>query len=161
MTVPFGRGPRGPKPTQTSPVGSFGVANAFGLADMHGNVSEWCLGEYHPSYEGAPADGSPWITNGDTDRHVLRGGSWSDLAVDCRSANRYSYPRDGRQSTIGFRLAMSLAPKTEQALAGAAPINEPPAAAPNRQRADARWVDRPAAARVLRRRPPGRPPGDS
>jgi formylglycine-generating enzyme required for sulfatase activity len=109
-TVPFGGGPRGAAPTSTSKVGSFGVANAFGLADVHGNVSEWCLGEYHSSYQGAPSDNRPWTTGGDTDRRVVRGGSWDDLAVDCRSANRYSYPHDGRRPTIGFRLAMSLAP---------------------------------------------------
>jgi hypothetical protein len=183
-TVPFGGGPRGAAPTQTSPVGSFGVANAFGLYDMHGNVAEWCLGEYHPSYEGAPADGSPWITNGDTDRHVLRGGSWDDLAVDCRSANRYSYPRDGRQRTIGFRLAMSVTPATVPAaktasngdgtaVEGGTPVKaaalspptgpsagDEPVPDPRVDRHPSRWTDRPAAARVLRRRFPGPRPED-
>ena len=171
-----------PAPTQTSPVGSFGVANAFGLADMHGNVSEWCLGEYHPSYHGAPGDGRPWVTGGDTDRHVVRGGSWDDLAVDCRSANRYAYPREGRQRTVGFRLAMSLAPSSRGGAVAAAP---PPAVGPapiEKVGADAapppapaelagaapvgpggdehvdrrrpRWTDRRAAARVLNRRAP-------
>jgi formylglycine-generating enzyme required for sulfatase activity len=129
-TVPFGGGPRGPAPASPSKVGSFGVANAFGLSDMHGNVSEWCLGEYHASYEGAPGDDRPWMTGGDTDRHVVRGGSWDDLAVDCRSANRYSYPRAGRRSTIGFRLAMSLAPVPMTAAAATPAIAAVKPAAP-------------------------------
>jgi len=124
-TVPFGPAPRGSAPTQTSAVGTFGVANAFGLYDMHGNIAEWCLGEYHPSYVGAPADGRPWLTQGDIDRRVVRGGSWDDLAVDCRSANRYSYPRDGRQRTIGFRLAMSLQPVAASAQTATAGADTP------------------------------------
>jgi formylglycine-generating enzyme required for sulfatase activity len=170
-SVPFGNGPRGAAPSKPSPVGSFGVANAFGISDMHGNVAEWCLGEYHPSYEGTPTDGRPWITGGDTDRHVLRGGSWRDLAVDCRSANRYSYPREGRQGTIGFRLAMSLPAEASRArvasAAGEAPLPAVESAAaaangggppliprPGVDRRAPRWTERPAAARVLRR---GRP----
>lgn len=157
-TVPFGGGPRGPAPTGSSKVGSFGVANAFGLADMHGNVAEWCLGEYHASYEGAPADGRPWLTAGDTDRRILRGGSWDDLAVDCRSANRYSYPRDGRRPTIGFRLAMSLTPVPMTAAAPTPAIAAiaPAVVPPNDSRVDRgpRWTERPAAARLLRRRAP-------
>ncbi len=175
-TVPFAGGPRGSAPTATSPVGSFGVANAFGLYDMHGNVAEWCLGEYHPTYDGAPADGRPWITNGDSERQVLRGGSWDDLAIDCRSANRYSYPRTGRQRTIGFRLAMSLdatagtkvadAPPVKTDTVDAPPPAPPPAAVPgpDPRRLDrhaARWTDRPAAARVLRRRFGAPPAGKS
>ncbi len=125
-TVAFKDGPRGPAPAGTSRIGSFGVANAFGLSDVHGNVAEWCLGEYHPSYEGAPADHRPWTTGGDVTRRVLRGGSWDDLAVDCRSANRYSYQHAGRRPTIGFRLAMSLAAASGgSAVAAAAPQAAP------------------------------------
>lgn len=159
-TVPFGGGARGAAPTSTSKVGSFGVANAFGLADMHGNVSEWCHGEYHASYEGAPGDNRPWMTGGDTDRHVLRGGSWDDLAVDCRSANRYSYPREGRRPTIGFRLAMSLAPVAmtaaapTPAIAAVEPAAGPPIIGARADRRGPPWTERPAAARVLRRRAP-------
>ncbi len=35
--------------------------NAFGLYDMHGNVTEWVEDCWHPSFEGAPDDGSAWV----------------------------------------------------------------------------------------------------
>ena len=41
-------------------------------------------------------------------RRVVRGCSWNNLAVDCRSANRYSYSPDGKHNDIGFRVAMSI-----------------------------------------------------
>ncbi|WP_228053754.1 AAA-like domain-containing protein [Nodosilinea sp. LEGE 07298] len=60
----YNDGPRGDHIGETNQVGRFGVDNAFGLSDMHGNVWEWCLDHYHSSYEGAPTDGSAWIDEG-------------------------------------------------------------------------------------------------
>ena len=107
-TGPYGSAPLGVLRQRTVPVGSLRTANAFGLYDLHGNVWEWCAGEYHANYQGAPADGSPWLTGGDVKHRVTRGGAWNSFAVDCRSANRLSYSQDGRRSNIGFRVVMSL-----------------------------------------------------
>ena len=63
-------------------------ANAFGLYDMHGNVWEWVQDVWHDGYKGAPTDGSAWMSGGDQERRVLRGGSWYDKPMSLRSAYR-------------------------------------------------------------------------
>jgi formylglycine-generating enzyme required for sulfatase activity len=81
----YGAGPKGQQRQTPLPVGSF-PANGFGLREMHGNVWEWCEDIAHPNYQGAPTDGSAWVTDGDPDVRVLRGGSWNISPGLCRSA---------------------------------------------------------------------------
>ncbi|MGJ3254608.1 MAG: SUMF1/EgtB/PvdO family nonheme iron enzyme [Elainellaceae cyanobacterium] len=89
---------------KTTEVGSFGVVNAFGLSDMHGNVFEWCLDHWHPTYDSAPTDGSAWITDGDDRYRLMRGGSWYDNPEYCRSAFRSRPSQNYRYFSLGFRV---------------------------------------------------------
>jgi formylglycine-generating enzyme required for sulfatase activity len=91
-------------------VGKF-LPNAFGLYDMHGNVWEYCLDHWHDNYEGAPTDGSAWLSAGAAyPSYVLRGGSYFYGPSDSRSASRWpSYPPCVHG--IGFRVVCEI-PKT-------------------------------------------------
>ncbi len=110
----YGNGSQGEYRKETTPVGSFGVANAFGLYDMHGNLWEWCLDDWHHSYQGAPTDGSAWFDDNNNDNFfqkqgsvLLRGGSWNDNPENCRCASRGIVSRADRDhfiSLIGFRV---------------------------------------------------------
>jgi formylglycine-generating enzyme required for sulfatase activity len=103
----YGQSPKGEHRKQMTPVGSF-PANRFGLYDMHGNVYEWCFDLWHSNYEGAPTDGSPWVTGKEQNR-LLRGGSWNDHPRLCRSAYRYGVSPGVRNSFVGFRVCCSVA----------------------------------------------------
>jgi formylglycine-generating enzyme required for sulfatase activity len=99
----YGAGPKGKYREQTTDVGSL-PPNALGLYDMHGNVWEWCLDHWHDTYEGAPTDGSAWLSSGESKLRLLRGGSWGSLPRNCRSALRYWYARVNQYYSLGFRL---------------------------------------------------------
>lgn len=76
--------------------------NAWGLYDMHGNVSEWCL---DLKVDQLPGGLDPLVTNGAVSA-VHRGGSWNDEAVDCRSAARDRAAIWYRGEQIGFRVVL-------------------------------------------------------
>ena len=103
--------PKGKYRKATTSVDHFGIANAFGLCDMHGNVYEWCQDHWHDNYEGAPTDGSAWLSENENAYRVLRGGSWYVNPRDCRSAYRDLNTPDDRVTYIGFRVVCS-APRT-------------------------------------------------
>ena len=106
-SVTYAEEPKGKKSKTTTPVDHFGIANAFGLSDMHGNVLEWCQDYWHDNYEKAPKDGSAWLTDNEEARRVIRGGSWGLNPRNCRSAYRDLNTPDYRYLNIGFRLCCS------------------------------------------------------
>ena len=93
---------------KTAPVGSF-RANAWGLHDMHGNVSEWVQDCWHDNYRGAPADGSAW-ESGDPELRVFRGGSLSLVPTHLRVSYRSWFTTGLRNHFIGFRVARTITP---------------------------------------------------
>jgi formylglycine-generating enzyme required for sulfatase activity len=82
-------------------------ANAWGLYDMSGNVSEWTQDCWNANYSGAPKDGSAWTT-GNCGQRVLRGGSWVNEQLGSRAADRFGGDRSNRVSVNGFRPARML-----------------------------------------------------
>jgi formylglycine-generating enzyme required for sulfatase activity len=106
----YGRGSKGIYRQETTPVDTFSP-NAFGLYDMHGNVWEWCQDHWHDNYEGAPTDGSAWLSEDDNAYRVVRGGSWLYDPRYCRSATRYLYSPVYRIYSFGFRVVCEI-PRT-------------------------------------------------
>ncbi|WP_257999267.1 formylglycine-generating enzyme family protein [Fischerella thermalis] len=100
----YGSGTEGPYRQQTTPVGYFQIANAFGLSDLHGNVWEWCADSWHENYQDAPSDGSIWQLDESNNCRILRGGAWYCLPALCRSAQRHWDQADHAGSGTGFRV---------------------------------------------------------
>jgi formylglycine-generating enzyme required for sulfatase activity len=88
---------------KTHPVGGK-QANAWGLHDMAGNVSEWVY-DYGASYNNLPAV-DPVGTTGSN--RVNRGGGFALYARYCRAAFRNSITPDSRYRHLGFRFLRSL-----------------------------------------------------
>jgi formylglycine-generating enzyme required for sulfatase activity/Flp pilus assembly protein TadD len=104
---PYAEAKKGKNRRETIPVGSLGVASAFGLFDMHGNMWEWCEDMWNSDYNGAPTDGSAWLSGGGSSIRVLRGGSYINFARDCRSAYRFNYDARYLNRASAFRVVVS------------------------------------------------------
>ena len=96
---------------------------------MHGYVSEWCLDSWHPSYEGAPADGSARLEK-DAKAHVIRGGAFNSPAERCRSAAREKRDEDYRKDDLGFRCVRA---KVKRSFSGGSQNRPDPRGSANRR----------------------------
>lgn len=78
--------------------------NPLGLANVHGNIWEWCW-DWYERYSSGTKDNP---TGPDTGSYrVDRGGSWHAAALFCRSAYRRHHPPGFRFNNLGFRLVMT------------------------------------------------------
>ena len=84
----------------TTKVGSF-PSNNWGLHDMHGNVWEWCLDDWHGNYVNAPLDGTAWFEG---NPKVVRGGSYHCFPSYIRSAYRAHSHAYAQGDGVGFRV---------------------------------------------------------
>ena len=91
----------------TVAVGYLGVANQFGLCDMHGNVWEWCQDQWHASYRYKFSGSQEGGVSEQTQpmHRIVRGGSWYSTSDKCRAASRFHFQRDTRHFDLGFRVA--------------------------------------------------------
>jgi formylglycine-generating enzyme required for sulfatase activity len=80
--------------------------NAWGLYDIHGNVSEFVSDFYDAYYYAKSPDADPQGPNMESRRaKVVRGGNYNVAAGSCCSAARNA--NDSYSDTVGFRLVLS------------------------------------------------------
>ncbi len=91
---------------KTSPVGQYSPQgdSPYGVADMIGNVEEWCSTRWEQDYPYTPDDGREDLSGGDDVGRVIRGGNWNDEEMKwLRCAARFRYSPWCWLPSRGFR----------------------------------------------------------
>ena len=94
----YGPGRKGAFRQRPVPMGFFGLVNRWGLAEMHGQLQEWCADQWHrdpvagSAGDGSPVEGPDSELEGNQEQsyRLLRGGSWIDGPLNARAAFRIS-----------------------------------------------------------------------
>jgi formylglycine-generating enzyme required for sulfatase activity len=102
-TLTIGQANLGRSREGTIPVGYFG-GNAFGLSDMHGNVSELVADCWYPDLGFNAGDGRPMVLSGDCGQRIVRGGGWDSTFASGRVAARTPIADTAATTGIGFRI---------------------------------------------------------
>jgi len=88
---------------RTTTVGSY-APNAWGLHDMHGNISEWCR-DWSGTYPTGSVTNPPGPASGSL--RVSRGGGWLGQGFQCRSAARGDTDPSYGSILDGFRVVLA------------------------------------------------------
>ena len=87
--------------------------NQWGLYDMHGNVSEWCLDQKGAKYGLNDSQLSTIVVDpkgGDNGDRIARGGAWTKIGQtstntdECRSVYRFYHSATACNHLVGFRV---------------------------------------------------------
>lgn len=95
----------------TVAIDHFGVANNFGLCDMHGNVWEWCQDSWRKDYTDELTEKVDRVAlkGEQAVERVARGGSWYSTPENCRAASRFHFQPNASHDDLGFRVICFLA----------------------------------------------------
>ena len=106
------------------PIGNY-AANGYGLYDMSGNVSEWCLdaNEYHvtsrgqiiPDVELISVTQTTYLVHNFTEvkdfpERAVRGGCWDSYAPDVQAGSRHALEPTFADGKLGFRCVKPVKP---------------------------------------------------
>lgn len=100
---PYGSAPVGPYKERSVSVGSY-RPNAWGLYDMHGNVSEWVEDYFHDDYRATPTDGKAMLKKGSLGGRVIRNGGYLVSGRFLRCSRREGGAADFSPVSGGFRI---------------------------------------------------------
>jgi formylglycine-generating enzyme required for sulfatase activity len=108
----YGRGRRGDYKKRPVPIGFFGLVNRWGLAELHGQLLEWCADQWHRDpVSGAPGDGSALEgpdsglaeVPSEQEMKLMRGGSWFSYPLFARAAFRHCVLPVAGATDVGVR----------------------------------------------------------